>query len=170
MEERKYENNIVYDSYYLVTLFEKDKKPITQLQVQKLMFLFEAFYMNVVDTESLYDCHFNAWTFGPVAIPLYKEYNKFGEYEIKLSDEQKKIGENIDSLKKEILNRVYEVFGGLTSRQLVDLTHMINSPWYETWMENGEHVIYGEKSYINKPKTKKWFRETFIEDVRKQEE
>lgn len=167
MEKKEFENNIVYDSYYLVNLFEINQKPITQLQVQKLMFLFEAFYMNVADIESLYDCHFNAWTFGPVAIPLYKEYNKFGEYEIKLAEEQKKIGENIEPLKREILNRVYEAFGGLTSRQLVDLTHMMDSPWYETWMENGEHVVYGEKSYINKLKTKKWFREKFIKDVGK---
>ena len=41
------ENYIIQDSYYLINLFHKDRKVVTQLHVQKLMFLFEAYYMNV---------------------------------------------------------------------------------------------------------------------------
>ena len=43
----EHENNIVYDSYYLINLFKSDgNKMVTQLQVQKLMYFFEAYYMN----------------------------------------------------------------------------------------------------------------------------
>ena len=66
----EYKDDIVHDSYYLISLFNKDDKDITQLQIQKLMYFFEAFYMNVMEVDSLYECSFNAWTYGPVAIPL----------------------------------------------------------------------------------------------------
>ena len=48
------ENDIIQDSYYLINLFHKDGKVITQLHVQKLMFIFEAYYMNVTGENKLY--------------------------------------------------------------------------------------------------------------------
>ena len=41
------------------------------------MYFFEAYYMCEHDVEQLYECNFNAWMFGPVAIPLHKEYKAF---------------------------------------------------------------------------------------------
>ena len=112
MEENKeLTDNIVTDSYYLINLFTNDSKKITQLQVQKLMYFFEAFYMCIKDTESLYSCHFNAWAFGPVAIPLYKEYKGFGNADIILTEDKIRTGNEIDSLKKEVIKKIYETFG-----------------------------------------------------------
>ena len=34
------ENNIIYDAYYLISLFNEDKNPVTQLQIQKIMYFF----------------------------------------------------------------------------------------------------------------------------------
>ena len=160
----KYENNIIYDSYYLINLFTQDNKEVTQLQIQKLMYFFEAYYMNYKNTSKLYECNFNAWMFGPVALPLYKEYKNFGEFPIKLSEEKIKIGEQIDKDKKELLKELYRVFGDLNANELVNLTHMEGSPWYKKWLENNKRVVYGPASYIDKEETKKWFKETFIAD------
>ena len=159
-----YENNIVYDSYYLINMFTKDNQEVTQLQIQKLMYFFEAYYMNVKNTDKLYDCNFNAWMFGPVAIPLYKEYKNFGEFPINLTEEKINIGEQISKDKKDLLAELYKVFGKLSANQLVNLTHQIGSPWYKKWEENNRRVVYGPASYINKEETKKWFRENFIVD------
>ena len=55
MEENKIlEDNIVTDSYYLINLFANDNKKVTQLHIQKLMYFFEAFYMCIKNTDSLY--------------------------------------------------------------------------------------------------------------------
>ena len=159
-----YENNIVYDSYYLINMFTKDNQEVTQLQIQKLMYFFEAYYMNVKNTDKLYDCNFNAWMFGPVAIPLYKEYKNFGEFPINLTEEKINIGEQISKDKKDLLAELYKVFGKLSANQLVNLTHQTGSPWYNKWEENNRRVVYGPASYINKEETKKWFRENFIVD------
>lgn len=156
------ENNIVYDSYYLINLFNNDGKDVTQLQIQKLMYFFEAYYMNEKKCDKLYDCNFNAWMFGPVAIPLYKEYKQFGEYPIKITKENIEKGNKISKDKKEMLEELYRVFKNMSATQLVNLTHMVDSPWYKKWKENGMKVVYGESSYINKAETKEWFRKYFI--------
>ena len=159
------ENDIIQDSYYLINLFRKDKnRPVTQLQIQKLMYFFEAYYMNVKKTNKLYDCYFNAWMFGPVAIPLYEEYKNFGEFPIDLTEEKIKIGEQINKDKKELLEELYNVFGKLSANQLVNLTHKVGSPWYNKWVENGRKVIAGSASHIDKEETKRWFKELFIVD------
>lgn len=84
-------NNIVKDAYYLVNLFKENGKAVTQLHIQKLMFLVEAFYMCVMDKPYLYECEYKAWNFGPVAIPLYKRFKAYGKDEIVLNDEEKKM-------------------------------------------------------------------------------
>lgn len=156
-------NDIVHDSYYLINLFANDKKRVTQLQVQKLMYFFEAFYMNLKDVDSLYECPFKAWAFGPVAIPLYKRYKNLGDSDIVLTSEEQKIGNSINNEKKKILEEIYNVFGQrLTAMQLVNYTHLKDSPWDKKWNENSKKVIYGDKSNIDKLETKKWFKEIFL--------
>ena len=91
-----YENDIIKDAYYLINRFNKDGKDVTNMQIQKLMYFFEAYYMNIhKEIDELYECKFNAWAFGPVAIPLYKEFKKFGNEPIKLSSENIEEGEKI---------------------------------------------------------------------------
>lgn len=67
-----HESNIVHDSYFLISLFKQEHREVTQLQIQKLMYFFEAYYMNVKNTNKLYDCNFNAWMFGPVATTVQR--------------------------------------------------------------------------------------------------
>ncbi len=157
------ENNIIYDAYYLISLFNKDNKSVTQLQIQKIMYFFEAYYMAInPDVEQLYLCNFNAWAFGPVSIPLYKEFKKYGENQIILDENSKQIGNSISDDKKRMINYIYKVFGNLSAMKLVELTHREDSPWYSTWVKNGSKVVYGEKSYINKIETRDWFRRVFM--------
>lgn len=162
---KEYKDNIVHDSYYLINKFKESKKPATQLQIQKIMYFFEAYYMCEKDVPALYECNFNAWMFGPVAIPLHNEYKSFEGRPITLTEEKEKIGNEIDEEKKKILNYVFEVFGTMTPAQLVNLTHMVGSPWHIKWNENGKRVVYGEKSYIDKKETKKWFKEEFLNET-----
>ena len=82
------ENDIIQDSYYLINLFHEDGQEVTQLHVQKLMFLFEAYYMNAMDKDKLYECGYKAWNFGPVAPKLYKRYKNCGKDDIILTKEE----------------------------------------------------------------------------------
>lgn len=155
-------NNIIHDAYYLIYKFNENGKQVTNMQIQKLMYFFEAYYMNVYEVDKLYDCNFNAWAFGPVAIPLYTKFRKFGKNAIKLTDEEVEIGQQIDDNKKQLLDTIYDVFNNISAIDLVNITHMDNSPWKEVWENNGNKVGYGANTYIDKEKSKKWFKNTFV--------
>lgn len=158
----EYENDIIYDAYYLINRFNEDGNEVTNMQIQKLMYFFEAYYMNMhKDVEKLYDCNFNAWAFGPVAIPLYKEFRKFGNNPIRLTNENIECGKKISKEKKDLLEIIYKFFGKLTPVQLVNLTHMDNSPWSKVWKKNGKKVGLGTETHIDKIQSRDWLKENF---------
>lgn len=150
------QNDIVVDAYYLINLFTERNKPITQLHVQKLMFLLEAYYMNKHKVEKLYNCDFKAWNFGPVAIPLYKRFSKFGKMPIVLEKKDIDKGNNVDSKRMESIKEIYNAFEGFSAIELVNFTHSKGSPWEETWNDEKYAVIPKEK-------TKRWFKK-YISD------
>lgn len=157
-----YRDDIKYDAYYLINKFNQNGKDVTNLQIQKLMYFFEAYYMNIYeDVDKLYECNFNAWAFGPVAIPLYTEFKKFGNGKIILNDNNKEKGNSIAEYKKELLDNIYQAFKGISSAQLVEWTHMKGSPWDKVWVRNGKKVGYGADTHINKHETKEWFKNVF---------
>ena len=53
MGENARKNDIIKDAYYLITKFNNDGRDITNLQVQKLMYFFEAYYMNVYNVDKV---------------------------------------------------------------------------------------------------------------------
>lgn len=156
-----YENNIVYDAYYLINKFNENGYQVSNLQIQKLMYFFEAYYMNVNNVDKLYDCNFNAWAFGPVAIPLYKEFRKFGNNPIVLTEENKEDGDSISNEKKALLDKIFIAFKNISATQLVNITHMKDSPWDKVWKKNENKVGYGANTYIDKLETKEWFKKVF---------
>ena len=144
------ENDIIQDSYYLINLFHNDNKVITQLHVQKLMFLFEAYYMNVTNEGKLYDCGYKAWNFGPVAPRLYKRYKNYGKDDIRLTKEEEEKGNQISEQKKKLMQELYNTFKDFSAMELVSFTHAKGSPWKEVWENNP----YGD---ISKESMKEWF-------------
>lgn len=157
-----FENDIVQDAYYLINKFNENEKQVSNMQIQKLMYFFEAYYMNRhPEVDRLYDCNFNAWAFGPVSIPLYKEFRKFGNGDIQLTEENIHYGNEIEEEKKKLLDNMYNKFKNTPAIELVEFTHMKNSPWSEVWQKNGEKVGYGTNTYIDKQKSKEWFKNTF---------
>lgn len=150
MEENKNKNDIVQDAYYLISLFEESNKMPTQLHIQKLMFLFEAYYMNIENTDKLYDCNYQAWNFGPVAIPLYKEFKIYGKNGIKITEEEREWGKQISEEKKRLMKELYDAFKEFSAMQLVNFTHAEGSPWKKAW----DMKTYSE---IPKKDIKEWF-------------
>lgn len=144
------ENDILQDSYYLINFFHQKGKKITQLHVQKLMFLLEAYYMNAMNKEQLYECGYKAWNFGPVAPRLYKKYKNYGSDDIQITEEEKKFGNKITEEKKKLIEKLYDTFGDFSAMQLVSFTHSEKSPWRNVWEKNP----YGD---ISKTEIKEWF-------------
>lgn len=77
-----------------------------------------------------------AWSYGPVIPTVYYAFRKFGSsnlspisiYEDKLDDDT-----------KALLDRVYEMYGQLTSKELSRLTHIEGGPWYQCYRGNDKY-------------------------------
>lgn len=148
MEERK--NDIIKDAYYLVHLYNEAKLPVTQLHIQKLMFLFEAYYINMTDQPYLYDCKYHAWNFGPVATKLYKRFKEYGSNQIVLTKEELEEIKDIDDMKKKLMRELFDAFKSFSAADLVKFTHAEGSPWKKAW-------DFKEYSEISKEDMKLWF-------------
>src|SRR3569623_1823287 len=51
---------------------------VTNLQLQKIMYLAQMLYMGEHAGERLVDTYFEAWDYGPVSPPLYRKVRGFG--------------------------------------------------------------------------------------------
>lgn len=153
---KEYKNDIVIDAYYLISLFNGKNIKITQIQVQKLMYLFEGYYMNVKRTTKLYDCAYKAWNLGPVSTPLYKEFKNCGKSNIELTEEQRQLAENISNDKKMLLRNIFEVFNKFDEKDLINFIRNNGSPWKNAWN-------YEEYSEIHKDQLKNWFSQYVLQ-------
>lgn len=73
-----------------VSIFSAAKKicelgnwSVTNLQLQKILYLAHMMYMGKRDGEPLVSSHFEAWDYGPVAPDLYHEFKKYGNKPIR---------------------------------------------------------------------------------------
>ena len=139
----------------LICKFNNAGKDITQLKLQKLLYFIESYYMATYDKDKLYNEEFYAWTYGPVCKEVYIKYKFFADTPI-YEQECEKICE-FNSNVVDSINDVYDLFGDLTSTQLIKLTHMKGSPWYELPIDFD--------TVISKNNTKKWFKEVFLNNV-----
>lgn len=154
-------NKIVEDAYYLINKFNMDGKKVTNMYIQKLMYLFEAYYMNVYN-ETLYNCVFKALTFGPIALPLYEKFRKFVNESIELTEKDIIEGKRISAEKKELLDYIYEIFKDVSEEDLTKIIGMEDSPWKNILAkkENIENV--GANIDIDKDLLKEWFNKIFV--------
>ena len=144
--------NILDVAKILICKFNNEDKPITQLKLQKLLYFIEAYYMVTYDTEKLYNEEFFAWTYGPVCKEVYNKYKFYLDHPIyeNSCDELPNLNKNIINC----INEVIDIFGDLRPKQLVTITHMVGSPWYNTQTNSSQT--------ISKKETKKWFKEKFL--------
>ena len=162
---KKINNNIIENSYYMIYLFQKNDKEITNLKLQKLMYFVEAYYTSKNDCEELFDTEWSAWDYGPVNKDLYNYYKKFRSIPIILEDSEKEIAKNLCEENQKYINIVYDIFSVFTAFELVTLTHLDGSPWSKVYKENEKSEKYDfeelNNSIIPKEETKEWFKTKF---------
>lgn len=84
---------------------------------------------------------------------------------IKLTDEEKQIGEQYNEENEKYLQILYDLFGEMTAYQLVAISHAKNSPWYELNKRCNSNIPHNE--IIDKTKTKIWFESLLVKNENK---
>lgn len=125
--------------------------PPTQMKLQKLMFFAHGWNLALFDSPLL-DEPFQAWKYGPVIPSVYQEFKNFGVLGINREGTEMAWGESHrDSISwvapalddpdghvKDLLKKIWDVFGKYTGTQLSRMTHAPGTPWTLARQRYGE--------------------------------
>lgn len=131
---------------YFIDKARSEDKMLTHMQIQKLLYFAHGIYLAIYKSP-LIDKTFQAWKHGPVIPELYFDLSPFGSNGIKKKltevcheTGKSKICEPVIHLKDqkvlELLNFIWEQFGGYDGLKLSYLTHVKDSPWDKNYDPN----------------------------------
>ena len=124
---------------------------LTNMQLQKLVYFAHGWHLALKGEPLLADA-VKAWNFGPVIPPLYNSLKKFGNGVV-TELINRKDPETSDALipqepesefVKQLLVRVWQVYGRMTGAQMSYLTHQDGTPWDTVWKKEKFSVIPNE--------------------------
>lgn|GEM_PF-458577 len=108
---------------------EKSSWTMSNLRLQKLLYLAQMFYMGENDGQRLVEVDFQAWDYGPVSPELYRKAKEFGARAIapEAFPEARRFQD--EDPRKKALDAVCDKFLGWTGGQLVSATHWRGGAW-----------------------------------------
>lgn len=151
----KIDRDVLNNSKYVLAYFNQNKKELTNLMLEKLMYFLEAIYMVLTDDEYLFEEDFLAWNFGPVNETVYQQYKFFGRIPI-IFDEKIEIPDE----NKKYIEQLYNLFKDFNASELVSLSHQEGSPWNKIDKKYNSDIP--RNVVVSKEETKKWFN-TIVE-------
>ena len=126
---------------YLIYLSSKniigdkgEREGITNLKLQKILYLAQAYYLTKFN-KPLFDDLIRAWKYGPVIPTVYSFYKSNGNSPI-IDIEDKS---NLTVEDKIILDKIWDSFGGYSASRLVDITHA-HSPWKKAFTTQSKNI------------------------------
>jgi len=122
-------------SQYIVSKCVDDNCPISNLQLQKILYYIQKTFLQQKNSAAFSD-EIEAWQFGPVVPNVYYHYCGYGAMPILLSHENY----NIKSEDEAIINPIVEEKRKLNPWTMVEETHKENGAWAQTY-EKGKHNV-----------------------------
>lgn len=120
---------------YIVTKCVKDKEPISNLQLQKILFFIQKSFLQDYD-RTAFDDVIEAWQFGPVVPEVYYRFCGYGAMPISMEYEHDEI--NIDD--EYIIDKIVEEKRVLKPWALVEATHKKGGAWDQIYRDGiGNH-------------------------------
>lgn len=114
------------------TLCSISKWTITNLRLQKLLYLAHMVYMGRNQEPLINNEHFSAWMYGPVLPKLYDRVKIFGNRNIRDRFYNISVLEDTSPAYL-ILKEINDLFGPKESWQLVAATHSPKGAWYKNY-------------------------------------
>ncbi|MBE3030128.1 DUF4065 domain-containing protein [Campylobacter sp. RM9344] len=126
-------------SKYILTKCNKDGQPISNLQLQKMLYYIQYEFLTNYG-KPLFDDDFEAWKFGPVIPVIYYEYSHMGAFKIGADYEGcDKILSNMTQEEINTLNQIIVDKRDINAWRLVDNTHKSGKAW-DIVFKNGDGI------------------------------
>lgn len=143
---------------YFIDRANKEKKPITNKKLQKLLYYAQVWSL-VINDEKLFSERMEAWVHGP-AVPLV--YRKFRQFEFNpIQLDTSNVSFNFSKKQSDLLENIWSVYGKYDAQYLEALTHS-ELPWQEARKEVSQSepsnkvisLVTARKFYAGKLKSK----------------
>lgn len=126
-------------------LCEQSDWTLTNLQVQKMLYIAHMFYMGETGTPLISE-PFEAWEYGPVERPLYHKVKMFGGGPIRnVFRATPGLGNEPEG---EALSEAYEALKDWTPGQLVAFTHRRNGAWDRNYRSGEHHIVIPDEDIL----------------------
>ena len=122
---------------YFLDLAKANNTSLTPMKLQKLIFLSHGWHLAFFDEPLIVD-QVEAWQFGPVVASVYHEFKherssaitgKASEFDMEEFDFVIPFVPADDERARQIMDRVWTVYGGMSAMKLSNLTHLPGTPW-----------------------------------------
>ena len=117
---------------YTVTKCEAEGEPISNLQLQKIMYFLQSVYCWSTKGRLLFSDEFEAWPYGPVLPDVYEQFSDYGG---RLIHEKFDQSSTLPNEIKAFIDEGIEVLRKKSPWDLVKTSHAPNSPWAQTWKD-----------------------------------
>lgn len=127
-------------SHYIIDMCTRDNKPVSNLQLQKMLYFIQTAYCKATNGDLLFSDEFQAWPYGPVISSVYEEYSYFGGRVIeKQYNDISNIFSSISAAVKDFVDDAIRTLRDKYPWDLVQLSHAKGSPWSLTYNEGEGH-------------------------------
>lgn len=124
---------------YIINRCIRLGKPVSNLQLQKILYYVQGEFMRSTDGEILFEDDIMAWKYGPVVPNVYYAFNNYSSSDINIPQEQITLEEN----EMNVIDPIIDTKSNLNAWKLVEDTHL-EFPWRNTYY-NDEEIITREK-------------------------
>jgi len=140
--------------------------PISHIKLQKLLYFAQGIHLGAFEGKPLFNNRIEAWKFGPVVPDVYhNKFKHFGNNPIRRDNLDIVLGidfldrvKRLDTDKLPFLNDIWETYKNFSPFELVQMTHVKGSPWYEIFETQGRP----ENVEITKDAMTQYFKKTFF--------
>jgi uncharacterized phage-associated protein len=105
----------------------KEREGITNLKLQKVLYFAQAYFLAKLG-RPLFSDNIEAWEYGPVVPSVYRKYKGNESNPIIFKEDSS----SVTTEDKEVLQKIWNTFGGFSASRLVDITHA-HTPWRDAY-------------------------------------
>jgi len=126
-----------------LSLAWQNNKKFTNLDLQKLVFFANGWFMGVKKTRLIKE-DAEAWCYGPVFRSLYNALKGYGKEPVtEFIECEDRITKEDDTWFFEFITIIFNKYKDCTTSQLVALSHQVGSPWQKA-LADGRNIISDE--------------------------
>lgn len=132
---------------------EKSGWTVSNLQLQKLMYLAQMIHMGRTNGTKLFEGRFQAWNYGPVEPDLYHRVKMFGAGPVK-DVFSNALAFEADDARRPVMDDVCDRFLRYSGGDLVEITHWDEGAWAKHYIPNARNVTIPDEAILEEYQTR----------------